>query len=944
MSTTPIQLEIEFIQPKSGEDIKLLSQEELKLKKASQDFEALFLSYLLKSMRETAQTDKNSLFGSSRAEKIYTSMLDEKYAQEMAKGDGMGISKVVFEQLRGTLDAGKIAADAKNQVVTPADEVQSAYSSEDSVANTDAVSTLQESVQPDDNAQQPEVPIVTSADAQHQTDESKLPSETKQNSPSDSAGQHPYTIALSNSTGEIIAGFYNPPTTNDGGLHQEIVVEAVVPATIPSESTKSVEQLPAEGTSSKQQSANKQEIVTATQAHVKQTESNPENRQVDTLIAESSKQPSMASEKQLNPNLESPLRLSASLRVKSTSTIAASRSQTTESESPTVLYIRQLGRIAKPTSDVTSDNTVQEHADTVNDIAITQLTLSDETTQQMQIAQNKPAYPSETQLESSDVQVPQVESQNPSSEIKTDKAAETTSNVIPDNTVQEHADTVDNIEPVQLTLSDENTQQTQTAQNKAHSSENVSGIELEQANAGKTTQTLNSSPPATDGIPLEEGEANVKSVSENVLSETNIERADVQAPQVESQNPDSAIQIDRAAKPDSDFIPSDTTQFSEVVRDTQKSTESLQLQNSNNDSKTNVARDVPEETIRLSATPRDVLDSSQVGETKSQIGREQVQNPFTDAASSSPHKEANNRLNAKLPQEATNIERNISPIDDKPPVAKSEGLIPAPTGEAEVLEAKVRSSVAVVQSNLLEEETDSLKSVSTPSKGEGDKQPSNQLSTTLNRGGRVANPTDSKSRQLTDANVESNRGQNEDSASGEVKGRSSLFQTVQKFEPLLAAARSVDGQSGLSQSQRMDILRNAVLEQVVQKMRIVRTDTNSRITIQLEPPELGRLNMRMVLEGNTLTARFEAQNEFVANIIRGNFAQLNTALSHHGIKLSGFEVTVSGGQSQLFHDNQDSNPSYIKDRRRRTKDDRIKGVDTFIPVTQSQQHIVDYRL
>jgi len=1196
MNTTPIQLE--FIQLKSGEDIKPLNQEELKLKKVSQDFEALFLSHLMKSMRETVLTDEDALFSSSsersgeakrlfRAEKIYTSMLDEQYAQEMAKSDGVGIWKVVFEQLRGSVETGKTAADAKIRVVIPADEVQS----EDSVANTNS-----EIAQPDDNSQQPEVPIVVWADIQQQPGENKLPSETKQNSQSDSAERNTYILALSNSIREIISDFYNPSPVNGEGLHQEIVVEAAVPVTTPSESAKSVERLPAEGTPSKQQSANNQEVVTATQAHIKQAEANPENRQVDTLIAAPSKQPSMATEKRLTSNLEGALRhvgqphqvdttqphgvastlqanesprQQTSLRAKSQSTIAESPSQTTESESPTVLYVRQFSRIVKPisdftfdnpitghaksadgaevtqlalsaekveqtqttqdnsvfpdvelktqrsegekplfiepeqgvgkpdnstsdssprvpngipleegefnpkfvtenltletniestdvqihqvesrnpssamqidkaansTSDATSDNPITGHADTADDIASTQQASSDENTEQMQTAQknsdflgvprselntqrsggvkplfieteqgvgkpdnstsdSSPRVPNgipleegvsnsksvtenltlETNIESPDVQIPQVEPHNTSSAMQIDKAANSTGDVTSGNPITGHADTVDDITSTQQASSDENIEQTQTAQNNSDflgvprselNTQRSGGvkplfIEPEQGIGKPDNSTSDSSPPAPNGIPVEKGEFNSKFVTENLTPEVNIERPDVQVPQVDTHKPPSEMQIDRVAKPDSDvslankprlvhpdvivpqreensiqleipdstdtdvihnnrdFISSDTTQVSEFVRGTQESAHSEALQ--------------------------DVIDSSQVGETKNQTGREQKQNVSTEAASRSHPKETNERLDAKLPQEATNTERNIVPIDDKPPVAKRGDVttmvrdLPTPTaGGVVVPEAKGQKDEAVVQNNLSEEETDGLKNT----------QPSNQPGSTLERGGRLDNPPESKTRKLTNTNLKNNSVQNEGTARSEVKRRSSPSQTLmQKFDPLLATARSIaEGQNGLSQSQRTDILRNAVLEQIVPKMRIVRTNTSSQITIQLEPPELGRLNMRIVLEGNTLTARFEAQNEFVANVIRGNLAQLDAALSHHGIKVSGFEVSVSGGQSQLFHDNQDSNPSYIKDRRRRIKDNNIKSVDAFIPVSQLQQHIVDYRL
>ena len=78
--------------PNSDVDI-----EKAKIERACQDFESLLLGSLLKSMRETTQafgTDEKSA-GSG----IMSEMMDEQLATAIAKGGGLGLSKVLMDQL-----------------------------------------------------------------------------------------------------------------------------------------------------------------------------------------------------------------------------------------------------------------------------------------------------------------------------------------------------------------------------------------------------------------------------------------------------------------------------------------------------------------------------------------------------------------------------------------------------------------------------------------------------------------------------------------------------------------------------------------------------------------------------------------------------------------------------------------------------------------------------
>lgn len=76
----------------------LAKQEEEKLQKACDDFSTLFVSMLWKEMRNTIP--ENDFLPKSTAEKIFQEMMDNELSKEMAKNQGFGLSRTLYEQLK----------------------------------------------------------------------------------------------------------------------------------------------------------------------------------------------------------------------------------------------------------------------------------------------------------------------------------------------------------------------------------------------------------------------------------------------------------------------------------------------------------------------------------------------------------------------------------------------------------------------------------------------------------------------------------------------------------------------------------------------------------------------------------------------------------------------------------------------------------------------------
>ena len=76
----------------------LTEKQRQQAKKVSQDFEALFVGMMMKSMRATVGKDK--LTGGGHGDEVYRSMLDQEYAAiSVKRGGGLGIAKIIEKDI-----------------------------------------------------------------------------------------------------------------------------------------------------------------------------------------------------------------------------------------------------------------------------------------------------------------------------------------------------------------------------------------------------------------------------------------------------------------------------------------------------------------------------------------------------------------------------------------------------------------------------------------------------------------------------------------------------------------------------------------------------------------------------------------------------------------------------------------------------------------------------
>lgn len=81
-------------------------EDDAQLMKAAKDFESYFLQTLMKEMRNTLS--KDTLIPKNNAEMTFQSMLDEENAKNSVKGEGMGLARMIYNQMKKEASATSI--------------------------------------------------------------------------------------------------------------------------------------------------------------------------------------------------------------------------------------------------------------------------------------------------------------------------------------------------------------------------------------------------------------------------------------------------------------------------------------------------------------------------------------------------------------------------------------------------------------------------------------------------------------------------------------------------------------------------------------------------------------------------------------------------------------------------------------------------------------------
>jgi len=99
-------------------DLNYTKNETTRLKKACEEFEALFTTKVFASMRKATQ--ESGLVKKSMGEEVFTEMMDTEIAKQSSEGQGLGLSKMLFEAMSKNLPGadGNNFHTGKNSIAT----------------------------------------------------------------------------------------------------------------------------------------------------------------------------------------------------------------------------------------------------------------------------------------------------------------------------------------------------------------------------------------------------------------------------------------------------------------------------------------------------------------------------------------------------------------------------------------------------------------------------------------------------------------------------------------------------------------------------------------------------------------------------------------------------------------------------------------------------------
>lgn len=119
--------------------------------------------------------------------------------------------------------------------------------------------------------------------------------------------------------------------------------------------------------------------------------------------------------------------------------------------------------------------------------------------------------------------------------------------------------------------------------------------------------------------------------------------------------------------------------------------------------------------------------------------------------------------------------------------------------------------------------------------------------------------------------------------------QTSLFDQMMEQVALAKAEHVESVQEKVAITQQM----REVFEQVVEQIKVTVTEDTSEMTMQLNPENLGKVNLSIVAKEGHITAQFVTETEVARQALESQIQQLRDTLGEQGLKVDKVEVSVS---------------------------------------------------
>jgi len=89
-------------------------------------------------------------------------------------------------------------------------------------------------------------------------------------------------------------------------------------------------------------------------------------------------------------------------------------------------------------------------------------------------------------------------------------------------------------------------------------------------------------------------------------------------------------------------------------------------------------------------------------------------------------------------------------------------------------------------------------------------------------------------------------------------------------------------------------------KQIAERVHLTLAEGRSEVSLQLWPPSLGRLQVRLTLEDGHVAVRMDATTAQAKELIQANLPALRTAFQDQGLPIAGLFVSVGQGGGSAF--------------------------------------------
>lgn len=113
--------------------------------------------------------------------------------------------------------------------------------------------------------------------------------------------------------------------------------------------------------------------------------------------------------------------------------------------------------------------------------------------------------------------------------------------------------------------------------------------------------------------------------------------------------------------------------------------------------------------------------------------------------------------------------------------------------------------------------------------------------------------------------------------------------------------------------EQYEVIKDNVLNSVDNGIKMMLSEGDNRISIKLQPPELGKIQVELIVKDNQVSARINTENIAVKEVIMTNLDQLKSNIENAGISVEKFDVEV-GGFRNHFNQQSSGDSSGGKDR------------------------------